>query len=294
MGTIYGRRLVAVLSLLLLLVGIGSAAAQEREHILERGETLYTLARRYGVDVETIQVYNKIADPTQLPVGARILIPGTYTVSEGEYIYSIARQLDIDWMDLLAANNLQESDVVRPGDVLLIPYTRPDTGASPLAVAEAVEANAANNSHTSDVQAGGAGDPTDTNATTGGVSHVESVPLGSSQWPHPGVRELVDGKFPGMVMRGELGDAFWSVARGVVTLVLPYSGYGKYILVRGGDGFIYGYGGAERVSVELGDRVEPGTVLGTLGFSSALQSTSLLFTVWKNNRYVDPETAPRG
>ena len=84
-----------------------------------------------------------------------------------------------------------------------------------------------------------------------------------------------------------------SVADGVVTLILPYSGYGKLILVRSGHGYVYGYGGAESVSVELGDRVENGTALGTLGFSSALQSTSMFFTVWRNNQYVDPETAPR-
>ena len=71
--------------------------ADEQVHELRRGETIYTLARRYGVSADVILEYNSIDDPTRLPVGAEIRIPGTYRVLEGEYIYSIARKLGVDW-----------------------------------------------------------------------------------------------------------------------------------------------------------------------------------------------------
>ena len=81
---------------------------------------------------------------------------------------------------------------------------------------------------------------------------------------------------------------------GVVEYVGPFSSFGKLILVRGRNGYLYGYAGADRVLVARGQRVERGSLLGTVGFSPAFDSAMVLFTVWRNNRYVDPETAPRG
>ena len=68
----------------------------------------------------------------------------------------------------------------------------------------------------------------------------------------------------------------------------------KVILVRSENGYLYGYAGADRVLVTAGERVVSGTTLGTVGFSPAFDSAMVLFTVWRNNRYVDPETVPRG
>ncbi|MFQ5878311.1 MAG: LysM peptidoglycan-binding domain-containing protein, partial [Acidobacteriota bacterium] len=45
-------------------------------HTLRRGQTLYALSRAYGVPVETLIEVNRIADVTDLPVGAVIFIPG--------------------------------------------------------------------------------------------------------------------------------------------------------------------------------------------------------------------------
>jgi len=47
------------------------------EHIVRRGENLYRLSRYYGVSVDEIKRANDIRDVTQIPVGAKLLIPGT-------------------------------------------------------------------------------------------------------------------------------------------------------------------------------------------------------------------------
>jgi murein DD-endopeptidase MepM/ murein hydrolase activator NlpD len=258
-----GKRLVTLILLLLLATLL---PADELVHLLQRGETLYTLARRYNVTVEELARHNSIQDPTRLAVGARIRVPGTYVVKQGDYVIAIARKLGVDWLDLLAENGLGRDDVVRPGEVLRVPGTRaavPATAAAQPAVI-----------------------PTSTPTNR----QFERV----LDWPHPGQRSTWEGKFPGVVMRGSVGDEFRSVTRGVVEYVGPFSSFGKLILVRGENGYLYGYAGAERVLVAAGDRVVGGTVLGTVGFSPAFESAMVLFTVWRNNRYVDPETAPRG
>lgn len=254
---------------------------QEQIHELQRGETIYTLARRYGVSADTLLDYNSIADPTRLPVGAGIRIPGTYVVKEGEYIYSIALKLGIDWLELLQTNGLDENDLVMPGDILLVPSgRRSDAGAT---TADAVEPVTV----VSPVSTAAEG----TDEETVPAAAVSSTLL---IWPHPGEREAFTGRFRGVAMAAETGDTFKSVSSGVVSLVGPYTSFGKLILVRAENGYLYGYAGADRVDVVAGQHVSNGTVLGSVGVSPAFQAARVLFTVWRDNRYIDPESAPRG
>lgn len=264
------------LTILFLLAAPG-LIAQDVTHTMERGETLYTIARRYETSVEFIIAYNDISDPTRIPVGAVIRIPGSYVVQDGEYIFSIAQKLGVPWLELLEANGLERDDVVRPGDVLVIPGTSPTIRAS--------------QSEDEEPQT------TDASAETpdaGITVPTAPLPTGKFEWPHPGRRESFDGKFPGTVMNGSVGDPFFSVTTGLVEYVGPFSSFGKLILVRGANGYLYGYAGAEEVTVSPGERIVNGTQLGTVGDSSAFDSPAVLFTVWRNNRYVDPEQAPRG
>lgn len=45
-------------------------------HTVRRGQTLYSIARTYGVPLERIAAANGIQDPSRVRAGARLLIPG--------------------------------------------------------------------------------------------------------------------------------------------------------------------------------------------------------------------------
>ncbi len=45
-------------------------------HVVQPGETLYRIAKTYGVPVEDLMRVNDIADPTRVEVGRRLMIPG--------------------------------------------------------------------------------------------------------------------------------------------------------------------------------------------------------------------------
>jgi LysM repeat protein len=285
------RKLAVIVCLLLAPVII----ADELVHTMARGETIYTLSRRYGLSAEQILQYNGIDDPTRIPIGASIRIPGTYVVQRGEYPYAIAQKLGISWIELLEANGLNRESVVQPGDILLVPgeqTTRvaatPDstTPGSDRADGDRAQTDAASGSANTTATSN-----TNTTTSASTAAQISWVP---GAWPHPGEREAWDGKFPGTAMHGTLGDPFFSVTGGVVEYVGPFSSFGRLILVRGANGYLYGYAGADRVNVSAGERVEAGVELGTLGSASAFEQPTVLFTVWRNNRYVDPETAPRG
>ena len=79
------RALVAAGLGIALLVGAGSVPADpanDRVHTIARGDTLYSLARRYGVSVVALVSANKLAsDRVPLRLGQRIVIPSPSTLA---------------------------------------------------------------------------------------------------------------------------------------------------------------------------------------------------------------------
>ena len=62
-------------------IGITPAPAPSAEgrgvyHLLRRGQTLYSLSRAYGVPLETLAEANGITDPTRIPAGRLLFVPG--------------------------------------------------------------------------------------------------------------------------------------------------------------------------------------------------------------------------
>jgi len=57
---------------------VAAAAGEHRGvyHVLLRGQTLSALSRVYEVPVSTLMDANRISDPTTIPAGARIFVPG--------------------------------------------------------------------------------------------------------------------------------------------------------------------------------------------------------------------------
>jgi LysM repeat protein len=45
-------------------------------HVVRRGETIYRIARTYGIDARELMDVNGLSDPRQLEVGAELFIPG--------------------------------------------------------------------------------------------------------------------------------------------------------------------------------------------------------------------------
>lgn len=53
-------------------------------HVVEKGQTLWRIARAYHVSVEAVAEANDLEDPTEIEVGQRLLIPGATRVLEVE------------------------------------------------------------------------------------------------------------------------------------------------------------------------------------------------------------------
>lgn len=100
-------------------------------YTVKSGDSLYSIARQYGVTVDELIDYNNLSS-TALSINQQILIPketnvpsgdaNTYTVKSGDTLYSIARQFNTTINELMTLNNLTTS-VLSVGQTLKIPTT---------------------------------------------------------------------------------------------------------------------------------------------------------------------------
>ena len=101
-------------------------------HIVQQGETLFSISRRYGLTVSAIAHANGIPDPRRIYVGQRLVIPNgepvladdetiSYVVSPGDTLASVALRYNTTWQTLAEINGLLSPNVSYVGQVVQVP-----------------------------------------------------------------------------------------------------------------------------------------------------------------------------
>lgn len=120
-----------------------SAASGLTEHTISKGESFYTLGKKYGIGYKAIAEANPTINPTRLKIGDKIKIPAkssgasapaiavesgdgarTYKVKSGDNLMKISKTLGVSVKQLRTANNLR-TDQIRVGQVLKVPAKTP-------------------------------------------------------------------------------------------------------------------------------------------------------------------------
>jgi N-acetylmuramoyl-L-alanine amidase len=118
-------------------------ASASSTHLISPGETLYSIAARYGVNLDELARMNGISNPNMIYAGASLQIPGAtfgsttleqvvHVVVAGDSIYSIARQYGVPVESILASNGeVSNPDFIYPGQQILVAGNRVSGGGSP-------------------------------------------------------------------------------------------------------------------------------------------------------------------
>ena len=92
-------------------------------HVVVLGDTLYAIARRYGVSIESIAAANAVSDPNVLVVGqalaipdARVPAPLVYAVRPGDTLHVIAGLFSTTVQAIAAANAIANVNLIYVGD----------------------------------------------------------------------------------------------------------------------------------------------------------------------------------
>lgn len=97
-------------------------------YIVQPGDTIYSIARRFNTTVEGILAINNISNPNYIYPGQIINIPTSpappgfyYTVQPGESLYTIATRFNVSLRDLIVYNNIQPPYIIYPGQRIFVP-----------------------------------------------------------------------------------------------------------------------------------------------------------------------------
>ncbi|TXC78712.1 LysM peptidoglycan-binding domain-containing protein [Metabacillus litoralis] len=93
-------------------------------HIVQQGQSLFSIAQAYSTSVEEIVSTNEIPNASDLVVGQAIVIPikgRFYFVQPGDSLYSIGQKLGISYEELARINNIPINQPLTIGLRLYIP-----------------------------------------------------------------------------------------------------------------------------------------------------------------------------
>ena len=111
---------------------IGYGVSEEDVYTVKSGDTLWSIARKFGISVNELKEENNLTS-NSLSIGQKLVIPSednttsdnVYTIKSGDTLYSIARKYDVSVDSLKEANNLP-NNTLSIGQVLIIPKEEVD------------------------------------------------------------------------------------------------------------------------------------------------------------------------
>lgn len=273
--------------LIILFIFLNSFSFSETIHKVQKGDTLYSIGRKYQITVSELRVANNLSEKDVLKVGKKLIIPSadienavalstnysvksnskntkSYAVQKGDTLYGIAKKYNIKVAELCSLNGLTSNDVLKVGQKIKVPDFSATENDIP------------------DIQAF---DP----------RKYSTVKLDSNiKWPvkKPKVT-YVSGKVSGVRLTSATKEDVKNLQAGTVVHTGAYFGFGEVVFVQSKAGLVYVYTGLSSVKVKRGEHVVLDDVLGKAGVDYMTNSDGINFMVIKNGVYIDPAKAPR-
>ncbi len=270
--------------------------------IVEKGETLFALSRRTGVDVNDLISANALQPPYGVQAGQVLIIPPLryHRVEQGETASSIARRYEVTLLDVVRINNLAEPYGVVIGQRVKLPSDEQamvaqapplkipvPTPAVPAPVPTPIPAPVPAPAKPPVVAAVPAPVPAPPPVTT-------AVAAPRFIWPVrgriiAGFGDLGSGRFnDGVNLAVTKGEPVKVAADGVVLFAQSMRGFGNLILVRHAGNWLTAYAHNDALLVTRGTVVKRGEVIARAGQTGTVTSPQLHFEVRRGSKPVNP------
>lgn len=257
---------------------------------VQRGDTLYSISRRYGVPLKDLINANNLHAPYTLHVGQVLSLPAKqyHTVQRGDTLYSISRQYNVDITSLSRVNNLQTPYSLNVGDRLVLPAS---VGNVP-AASYSTEQSSASSASSAAVKTAY------TPAKSAPVTDSYVAPKARKtkfDWPVKGT--IISGygnlgsgrKNDGINIKAALGTNVKAADSGTVAYAgNELKGFGNLILIKHPDGWITAYAHNDRLFVKKGQKVSRGEKIATVGSTGSVTTPQLHFEVRSGKKAVNP------
>jgi len=239
----------------------GGDEAGLTHYIVAPGDTLWDIARRHRLTVQTVCRANGLQSVSVIRPGQRLVLPavdGTmYVVRRGDSLWSIARQFGVQLRTLADCNGLADPSSLRVGQRLVVPQAQPQ-----VAVASR----------------GGAG----ADGAGGGLPWPVDGRISSYFGPRWGRMHT------GLDIAAPLGTVIKAAAAGEVLAAGWMGGYGRTVIIQHSRQMQTLYAHASALLVKRGQKVTAGQVIARVGSSGNSTGPHVHFEVIVDGRPRDP------
>ncbi|MCX7622144.1 MAG: LysM peptidoglycan-binding domain-containing protein [Thermomicrobium sp.] len=248
-------------------------------YTVQEGDTLWKIAQRFGLKVQTITWANSLPDPELIYPGQQLAILPTdgvmVKVKEGDTIESLAEYwgVDPDAIRNYPMNGIGPNGVLRVGQLVMIPGGEPPPPPPPPPPPAPAQSGPGSSSAPSNPPA------------------QRQAPRGSFIWPTTGV----------ITQYFHAGHNGWDIANNMYTPIVAadsgtviFSGWNNYglgyaVAIDHGNGFVTWYGHmAEPPPVQVGQWVNQGQYIGPMGSTGYSTGPHVHFIIMYNGVYQDP------
>lgn len=244
-------------------------------YVIRSGDTVSDVAYRYGVSTDTVVWANDIANLHFVLPGDSLRIPPMsgvlHTVADGETLDGLANKYKVTIEDVMAVrmNQIPDSGVLTAGQSIMFPG-----GIMPVPVAPSPMVS-------SGVPGGG----------SGGGSAAVIAPPGRLNWPASGfISQYFSWGHQAIDIAAPVGKPLYAVNGGVIKIAATgwQGGYGNYVDIDHGDGFISRYSHLSSFAVQQGQSVSKGQVIGYIGLTGITTGPHVHFELHYQGKRVNP------
>lgn len=289
-------RVLSTLILVLCLSACGTWWGSPDEIVVKRGDTLYSLSKRYDVQLRDLIDANNLRPPYTLRIGQvlRVPISNYHVVKRGDTLYSLSRKYNVDVKTLAANNGLESPYTLIVGQRLAINGYRNSSSS----VTSTYRSSSSTTSEyrpvttvTPQVK------PTTSVSSTQPTQSTKVSKYRKTKFAWP-VRGSICSRYgtigkgranDGINIKAAQGTAVKAADRGTVAYAgNELKGFGNLILVRHDDGWITAYAHNEKLLVKKGQSVARGEKIATVGTTGGVNTPQLHFEIRAGKNPVDP------
>ncbi|MDI9441553.1 MAG: peptidoglycan DD-metalloendopeptidase family protein [Firmicutes bacterium] len=230
-------------------------------HKVHAGETLWDIAKAYGITVDAILSANSLKDPNRIAVGQELRILSVqgvlHKIATGESLWEIAERYEVSIDEIVKANSIQDPNKISPNTEVVIP------GATRLR-------------------------PRDVLVVNGQLQKA-------FDWPTRGRISSPFGPRWGRMHNGldiavVTGTPIKAAADGRVTFAGWNGGYGILVIIDHGNNVETRYAHNSRLNVKVGQKVSRGDVISYSGNTGVSTGPHLHFEIRYKGNPVNPQT----
>ena len=225
------------------------------QYVVRRGDTLFSIAFRYGWDYKALAARNNIAEPYTIHPGQTIRFDGRTGAAPTTVVTSTQSG---------ASSSSKTTVIRRPAGAVIAPATGTATGAAT---------------------------PPASKPAPAPVTPAGPAPTGWG-WPSNGV---LIGKFSsngslnkGIDIAGDLGQPVLAASDGTVVYAgSGLRGYGELVIIKHNETYVSAYGHNRKLLVREGQQVKVGQTIAEMG-STGTDRVKLHFEIRRQGKPVDP------